>query len=327
MTAAALSSWTCRLACGAAAGALAGRPLSVLIFHRVLAVPDPLQPGEPTAAEFAARMEWLKSCFTVVSLAQGIAGLRSGRLPPRAIAITFDDGYADNCEIAAPILQRLGLPATFFVATGFLDGGRMFNDTVIETVRCSARLDLGDLGFGEHALTDDDTRRAAIGVILERVKYQPLRERETLVEQIAARAGSPLPPSPMMRSEQVAELHRMGFDIGGHTVRHPILAELDVDEARREIVAGRRRLEEIVGARVAHFAYPNGRPGRDYRQAHVALVREAGFDAAVSTARGVGRSGADLFQLPRFTPWDRPDWRFGLRLARNYFEPVQRAPA
>lgn len=324
---AALSSWTCRLACSAAAGALPGRPLSVLIFHRVLAVPDPLQPGEPTAAEFAARMEWLKSCFNVVSLAQGIAGLRSGRLPPRAIAITFDDGYADNREIAAPILHRLGLPATFFVATGFLDGGRMFNDTVIETVRSAALLDLRDLGCGEHALTDDEARRSAIGAILDRVKYQPLRARETLVDQIAARAGSPLPPSPMMRSEQVAELHRMGFEIGGHTVRHPILAELDVEEARREIVAGRRHLEDIVGARVAHFAYPNGRPGRDYRQAHVALVREAGFDAAVSTARGVGRPGTDPFQLPRFTPWDRPDWRFGLRLARNHFEPVQRAPA
>ncbi len=324
--ASALSSWTCRLACGAAAKALAGRPLSVLIFHRVLAVRDELQPAEPTAEEFAARMKWLKSCFNVVSLGQGVAGLRSGRLPPRAIAITFDDGYADNREIAAPILQRLGLPATFFVATGFLDGGRMFNDTVIDTVRCASRLDLRDLGCGEHTLTDDDARRAAIGVILDHVKYQPLQARETLVEQIAARAGSPLPPSPMMRSEQVAELHRMGFDIGGHTVRHPILAELGVEEARREIVDGRRRLEDVVGARVAHYAYPNGRPGRDYRRVHVDLVREAGFDAAVSTARGVSRVGTDLYQLPRFTPWDRPDWRFGLRMARNHFEPVQLAP-
>lgn len=323
----ALSSWSCRLACNAAAGALSGRSFSVLIFHRVLPARDALQPSEPTAGEFAARMSWLKSCFNVVSLAQGVAGLRGGPLPPRAIAITFDDGYADNREIAAPILQRLGLPATFFVATGFLDGGRMFNDIVIETVRRAARLDLRDLGCGEHTLTEDASRRAAIRAILDHVKYQPLQAREALVEQIAARAGSPLPPSPMMTSEQVAELHRMGFDIGGHTVRHPILAEIDVDEARREIVAGRRRLEDITGAYVAHFAFPNGKPGRDYRRAHVALVREAGFDAAVSTARGVSRVGADLYQLPRFTPWDRADWRFGMRLARNHFEPVNLAPA
>ncbi|MFN0303283.1 MAG: polysaccharide deacetylase family protein [Burkholderiales bacterium] len=298
----------------------------MLIFHRVLAVHDPLQPSEPTMQQFEARMAWLKSCFNVIPLGAAVAGIRGSPLPPRALAITFDDGYADNRELAAPILARLGLPATFFIATGFLDGGRMFNDTVIETVRNSTHLALGDLGLGEYALPDASAKRSAIAAILERLKYLPTAERARLASRIEERAGSALAPSQMMRSAQVAELRQMGFDVGGHTVSHPILAAVNVEEARREIVQGRLRLEQIVGARVPHFAYPNGRPGRDYRKEHVVIVREAGFDGAVSTAPGVSRRGADRFQLPRFTPWDRANWRFGLRLARNHFQSVPGAP-
>src|SRR5438067_10198380 len=103
--------------------------LSILVFHRVLPQQDPLFPDEMDAQRFDKLLALLKSCFNVVSLRDGIDGLRRGKLPSRAVCITFDDGYADNAEIALPILQRHGMPATFFVATGFLDGGRMFNDT------------------------------------------------------------------------------------------------------------------------------------------------------------------------------------------------------
>ena len=65
------------------------------------------------------------------------------------------------------------------------------------------------------------------------------------------------------------------------------------------------------------FAYPNGQPGHDYRHEHVALVHDLGFDGAVSTAWGVARAGADIFQIPRFTPWDRSDLRFELRMIGN----------
>ena len=115
---------------------LSPRPrLSVLGYHRVMAVHDPLRPGTPTEAEFEARMRWVASNFDVMPLLDAIRALREDRLPWRALSITFDDGYADNHELALPVLRRLGLQATFFVATGFLDGGCMFNDAVIEAVR------------------------------------------------------------------------------------------------------------------------------------------------------------------------------------------------
>jgi peptidoglycan/xylan/chitin deacetylase (PgdA/CDA1 family) len=323
MSAGALVSGAWQAGLSTAARTRTGEPLSVLIFHRVLETTDPLRPGEPTADEFEARMRWVKACFNVIPLADAVAGLRSGKLPRRALSITFDDGYRDNAEIAAPILQRLGLRATIFVATGFLDGGRMFNDTVIETVRHASSLDLSALDLGQHSLASVAEKRAAIGAILEQLKYKPLGERRDLALRIAALSPVRLPDDLMMRSEQVAQLHAAGFEIGGHTVNHPILAELDVASARIEMAKGRSTLERITGAPVRLFAYPNGRPMQDYRREHVDLAREAGFIGAVSTARGAARPGADVFQIPRFTPWDRPNWRFGIRMARNFFEPVR----
>jgi len=87
----------------------------------------------------------------------------------------------------------------------------------------------------------------------------------------------------------------------------------------REIRASKRRLEEITGKPVTLFAYPNGKPSRDYRREHVGMAREMGFEAAVTTAWGVAHAASDPYQLPRFTPWDRTPGRFVLRLFHNTF--------
>jgi len=295
------------------------RRLSVLAYHRVLAEHDPLLPGEPSAAEFERRMRWVKANFDVLPLGEAVRALREDRLPRAALCITFDDGYADNYKVALPILLRHGLAATFFVATGFLDGGCMFNDVVIEAVRRAggADLDLNDLGLGRHPLGADEQRARVIDRILARLKYFELERRRRIALEIARRAGGRAPSDLMMTSEQVRALHAAGMEIGAHTVMHPILAEIPLGRARHEMGASRARLEEITGAPVRLFAYPNGSPRRDYHAEHAALARELGFDAAVSAAWGAARAGDDLYQIPRFTPWDRADWRFGLRMAHN----------
>ena len=262
-------------------------------------------------------MRWVKANFNVLPLAAAVQSLREDRLPRRALCITFDDGYADNCGIALPILRRLELPATFFVATGFLDGGCMFNDVVIEAVRRAGGpdLNLDDLGLGHHRLGAAEQRVRTIERILSSLKYfQPERRRQAAAE-IARRAGAAVPSELMMTSAQVRSLHEAGMSVGAHTVNHPILAEIPAGQARDEMAQSRARLEEITGAPVRLFAYPNGMPLRDYRREHAELARELGFEAAVSCAWGAARPGDDLFQLPRFTPWDRGHFRFGLRLA------------
>jgi peptidoglycan/xylan/chitin deacetylase (PgdA/CDA1 family) len=293
--------------------------LSILIYHRMLAAPDPILHDEIDAATFEQHMALLAADFNVLPLGEACARLVRGGLPARAACITFDDGYADNERLALPILKRVGLQATFFVATGFSDGGIMFNDSVIEAVRRApaGTHDLSRLGLGRYSLHDSASRRAAIDALLAEIKYRPVGERGALVEQLAAAMRSKLPNDLMMRPAQIKRLRDEGMEIGGHTVNHPILAVLDAQQARAEIIDGKQRLEEITGAPVTLFAYPNGKPGRDYGPRDVELVRRAGFAAAVSTTAGAANRASDLFQLPRFTPWDKSPRRFGLRLLAN----------
>ena len=309
-----------RLALAAAEGVSASR-VSVLIFHRVLPAPDPLFPGELCADRFDRLLGALARAFNVLSLGRAHSLWQQQALPPRALVITFDDGYADNATEALPILQRHGVPATFFIATGFLDGGRMWNDTVIECVRrCTLPdIDLSSFGLSRFALGSPAARRQAIDAVLPGIKYLDLGSREQAIARLHALCGRPsLPDDLMMSSDQVLQLHRAGMEIGGHTVMHPILTELSDTDAAREMAAGRARLQQLTVAPVDVFAYPNGKPGRDYAARDVVLARDAGFRCAVSTAAGVVVAGSDPLQWPRFTPWDRSlsAWMVRLLLAR-----------
>lgn len=294
------------------------RGLSIMVYHRVLAAPDPLFPGETDRAVFSHQLDLLKASCTVLPLLDAVRLLGEGRLPPRAACITFDDGYADNATEALPLLQRHGLHATFFVATGFLDGGRMWNDTIIELVRKAppgAWLDAAALGLPALPLETLEQRRCAIATLIGKLKYVRMAQRLEQVAALAARAGYPLADDLMMRGDQVLQLRRAGMHIGAHTSNHPILAALPAQQAVDEIASGKQALETLLGEKIPLFAYPNGKPGTDYRAEHVDMVRALGFEGAVSTAWG-GRC-TDPLQLPRFTPWDRTLSRFQLRLASN----------
>ncbi|HZO04338.1 MAG TPA: polysaccharide deacetylase family protein [Burkholderiales bacterium] len=293
--------------------------LSVLAYHRVLPAPDPMLQGVPSVEEFERRMRWVASNFDVMPLGEAVRALRADRLPKRALSITFDDGYADNHDLALPVLRQIGLPATFFIATGFLDGGYMFNDVVIEALRQAQgpHFDLSDLGYGRLPVATENERRQAAAAILQQLKYEMPRRRHAVAIEIATRAKAVVPSRLMMTNKEVKALYDAGMEIGAHTVTHPILARMSLDRVRQELTDGRQQLEQITGAPVRLFAYPNGRPGRDYRREHAALARDLGFEAAVTTAWGAARPGDDFYQIPRFTPWDRPNWRFGLRLVRN----------
>jgi len=298
--------------------------LSVLIFHRVRPAPDPLVPQALDAEQFDTMLRWIAQAFNVLPPDEAVARLRRGDLPERALAITFDDGYADNAEVALPILQRHGMSAAFFVATDFLDGGAMWNDAISGAIRACQleELDLSELDLGVHLLDSWPARRTAIARVLPRVKYQPREKRAELVEAIRKKCRVAGLPELMMRSDQVRALRAAGMIIGGHTCSHPILSAIPLLEAQREIVEGKERLEEIIGEPIRLFAYPNGKPGKDYTHEHARLVQWAGFEAAFSTGWGASSAGVDFFQLPRFTPWDRNPRSFVLRLIRNLIEPV-----
>ncbi|MED5612625.1 polysaccharide deacetylase family protein [Janthinobacterium sp. P210005] len=295
--------------------------LSILIYHRVLARPDPLFPGEVDAALFQRQLRLLKRFYTPLPLDDAVRRLQDGSLPPRAACITFDDGYADNAQVALPLLQRHGLHATFFIATGYLDGGQMWNDTVIDAVRQApgAVLDLRAQELGAFPVATLAQRQAAIATLLGRLKYLPFAQRQRLAMQIRRQAGARASAPAMLSTAQLRQLHGAGMTLGGHTASHPILSTLAERAAQLDIANGKQQLESLVQAPVTLFAYPNGKAGRDYGAPHVAMVKRLGFQAAVATDWGVARPGADLdlLQLPRFTPWDRGRLAFLWRMQQN----------
>lgn len=293
--------------------------LSVLIFHRVLPEPDPLLPGVPDAAAFRWQMRFLRRHCNPLPLDDGVQRLRSGSLPSRAVAVTFDDGYADNATVALPVLRDEGVPATFFIATRYLNGGRMFNDTVFETVRRlpSGTVDLTPEGIGTREIRTDADRVALARELTLAIKYLEFDERQERAEAPARRLGLNLPDDLMMTDTQVRQLVEGGMGVGGHTATHPILARVAPETAFNEMREGKAALESLLNRPVTLFAYPNGRPTQDYAPEHVTMARELGFEAAFSTAWGTAHRTSDPHQLPRFTPWDPTPFRFGLRMAHN----------
>ncbi|QID18539.1 polysaccharide deacetylase family protein [Nitrogeniibacter mangrovi] len=292
--------------------------VSIFIFHRVLGQKDLNRYLVPSVDEFDRMLGWIGAWFDVIPLSSAMRMLGEGRLPRRAACITFDDGYADNYLNALPVLEKHGMHATFFVTSGYLDGGIMWNDVVSHSIFDTAleSIDLSDVGLGSCALATRADRIGVVGKINKAAKYMAYDARAEYVSNLATRCGVSLPSSLMMSSDQLRKLAEV-MEIGAHTVTHPILAKLSSEQALSEIRDGKVALERVLGKPVDLFAYPNGRPGKDYLDEHVQMAREIGFFGAVSTTPGVASIESDLFQLPRFTPWATGKLKFGAQLAQN----------
>ncbi len=299
-------------------GASGRQRLAIVNYHRVLPEADPMHPNSPTRDTFRWHMAVLARHMNVLSLERALTLQARGQLPDRALCITFDDGYADNAEIAYPILREFGLSATIFVATAFTAGGMMWNDAIIEFFRIaplgsSHRINGELYSIGETA----DSRRSTAAMVIRDIKHLPQHQRQDVVARLLASAPAEH-PSLMMNAEQLRSLDPSVVTLGAHTVNHPILQSIDAQQAAFEIAESRRVIEDVCGYPVRLFAYPNGVPGRDFSPAHVELLRQFEFSAAVTTERGVASPGCDRYLLPRFTPWDKTPLRFLLRLLENY---------
>jgi peptidoglycan/xylan/chitin deacetylase (PgdA/CDA1 family) len=305
----------------ALSGAPPMRRLIILTFHRVLERADPLLPGEPTAGSFEEQLGWVSEFLDVIPLPDALRLRAEGRLPARAACITFDDGYRNNFEVAVPILERLGLPASFFIATGAIADGAMWNDLIIESVRaCGARLDLREHGLGDYAVASESERLKLVDTVLDGMKYMAVDERAERSRDIYRTHCGAKVPALMMTPDMVRSLVDRGFDVGGHTMTHPILQEVSDDRADAEIRGCRDWLASVTGRSPSTFAYPNGRPGRDFDTRHRLMVREAGFSGAVATTWGCVLPSSDVLALPRLTPWEKTRTTYFDRLAKAYVQ-------
>ncbi len=289
----------------------------ILSYHRVNDEGDPFFPSLPTEI-FERQMTFVARVYVVLTVEELAERMRRRAVPRNALAITFDDGYRDNLTYAAPILARLGLPATVFLATGPIAGGEsLWFDRLAAAFKQAATL-AWRAPWGERLPLETPAQRlAALGQTLGRFKRLVNEERRRKVEQVLLTLGTgddrPL-KNLMLGWDDVQALMGLGITIGAHTVTHPILSQLTPEEAHAEIFESHRMIKAACGRAPRAFAYPNGRPD-DYSPAILALVREAGFTCAVTTTFGVNTLSTPPYELRRGGPWESHLPTFALKLA------------
>lgn len=291
--------------------------LCIVNYHRILSAPDPLLESEPDIETFGWQMKLLADCFNVMPLHDAVQALSTGRMPPRAVAITFDDGYRSIHDLALPVLRQCGLPATVFVTTGHMDDeGSMWNDVILEAIRGlpDNPLDLRDIDLGIYQMHSAEDRKRTVLSLTERSKYLPPGERMHLTRKLQLLAGNTLQKELMLTSAMVRTLSLHDIEIGGHTVTHPILTRINDTSALAEITENKQHLEKIIGKPVRLFAYPNGKKEADFAPRHVQMVKDAGYTAAFTTAAGAATGKHERFELPRGRPWDASPLMFAGRL-------------
>ncbi|TBR15995.1 MAG: polysaccharide deacetylase family protein [Rugosibacter sp.] len=295
--------------------------LSVFLFHKVPPCADPLLSGDLGEAQFARLLDFIKEYFCVLPLGDAVQRLQTNTLPPRSAALTFDDGYPEWRHGAARLLEEKSLPATFFITTGQFFGHPMWNERLAQIVRtCTGPvLDTTAIRLPSLPMQTNKDKAKALQDLEFHFKYLPPTIRDQFLEQLEAQVGVSSSNVPAMSVDDLVTISNRGFEIGAHTLEHPILGLCDADRAREEIGQTREVLEGILKRPVTSFAYPNGHPSVDFSPHHIQMVKQAGYRYAVTTQWGVADSRTSPYQIPRFTPWGPSRPKMSLQLIRNFY--------
>jgi len=293
------------------AARLQGKAAAILMYHSVLedptSVADSLGGMIHPRAIFEGQMELLAREFHPVSLDQVGRFVRGEKdLPERAVVVTFDDGYVDNFEMAMPILDRAGVPAAFYVTVDCVEKRRLpWPSRLRFSFRKTDRKEWKNEAAKVWPLGSERERDAACLAACDRVAALAGAEQERVVSQIESDLAVRLPADSgelMMTWEQVRGLAQHGHLVGSHTVTHPNLAHVGVEDARRELVESKRRMEAQIQAKVVHFSYPCPALSPNWSEQTLQESQRAGYETAVTTSSGLARRNDNPLALKRVRP-------------------------
>jgi peptidoglycan/xylan/chitin deacetylase (PgdA/CDA1 family) len=299
----------------------------ILMYHRVEALENDPHLLAVTPENFASHLEVIQQYASPISLAELTQAIRKGRVPHRAVAITFDDGYTDNLYKAKPLLERFCIPATVFVTASQMGGRQEFwwdelDRLLLQPGRLPPKLRLGFNGnIREWNLSDavkytqadykcDKTwhieqdgaptaRQRIFRELFDWLFNLPERAKHTLLDDLREWAGveaTARPTHKTMNSEELILLTETNLvNVGAHTMTHPVLATLSVGEQRSEIQQSRKHLESILKTPVTSFAFPHGSNNAET----ISILGESGFVCACNSHPEPVWRNADPFQLPR----------------------------
>lgn len=306
----------------------------ILMYHRV--TEESFDPWglAVSPASFAEQMAWLAANCTVLPLVEFAELHRRRALPPRAVALTFDDGYHCNVAVAGPLMKAHGLPATLFICPTLLERGeecwwddlqRIVLSAPGEslTLRTEARehvVELGPRTEGDWTWPADQPSRTerqhAFIELWSRLRVLEPEAQHRALADLRQQAGVPAAPRAshrLMTAGDIAAAQRTGFTIGAHTLTHVALSEHGAGLQSQEIEGSRAGCLDLTGTSPACFAYPYG----DLDDTSARIVEEAGFRCACTTESARVRSEDSLFRLPRVRvgDWSGPELARALRAA------------
>lgn len=227
--------------------------LAVLAYH---GVDDP--------ERFERQLDYIRTTANPVTLSETLAAFEGrGRLPRRAVLITFDDGHRSVLEVGLPLLRERGLPAVAFVVAGLIDTDRPFWWS--EVIDLAGR---GGAVAGAAPMAPSDLARS--------LKRVPDERRRAAIDELLKTAEGSATPAPQLSSDDLRALESGGVEIGNHTWSHPCLSRCGDESCRTEIEKAHRMLSNVLGHPPVVFAYPDG----DHDERAAGVLRELGYQAA-----------------------------------------------
>ena len=301
----------------------------VLMYHQIADVGADPSGLAVTPENFAEQLSVLKDRCEVVPLRE-IQMKRAARSNRPRVAITFDDGYADNGEVGAPLLEAAGLPASFFVTGIAVDGqGEFWWDSVEHLLLDISDQDAPQAPFeveiNGHCLRVDlrtrEARLRANKALNRRLRVRRPEEIRPVIEALSAHVGRVIPACERHRLAGLDGVRRLsriaGMAIGSHTMRHALMPALNPEDQRHELVESRRLLEEVIEKPVSEFAFPYGNEDA-FDDASEIAVRDAGYVLACRTVFGLVKRRTNPYQFPRAMVHDINAQDFEERL-NNWF--------
>jgi peptidoglycan/xylan/chitin deacetylase (PgdA/CDA1 family) len=294
-----------------------GSRVLILSYHRV--TPDFEAAAKESLASLLVSTGSLRKQLEHIARRNDIVSLADARRilaePPGkhrrsdVVAVTLDDGYADNAEHALPVFQALEVPATVFIPTGYIGTERRLphdrlHASLTEVRRRGIPFERAGLPPPVQALLTacaEGGPAATLDRLISRLPHDRLVALADALETRLGRTERDLPAGTRLLTwDEVRALDAGGVEVGGHTVNHAVLSNLALVEARRELAGCRDDIAANLGKAPRHFAYPNGY----YTPAVQGEVAAAGFEAAVTIEDEENRRGQPAFGLKRKVLWE-----------------------
>ena len=254
---------------------------------------------------FRKQMRYLSQRCNPISLNYFIScATRELRLPPKSIIVTLDDGYKDNYTNAYPILQQYKMPATIFLTTDPIDDrdtfwwekvGEAINKTSEKVLEINIdRLRKFDLS---HTVKKIEAVRMIFSLLNQVSEIRKKQALHHLFEELKIDENE-LRMNATLSWGEIGEMSRGGIEFGAHTITHPILTKTSPEQAEKEIIKSKLRIEEEIGKAVSSFSYPQGDPST-YDESLKKFLKNSGFSCACTTIQGANSIGSDLYELKR----------------------------